>query len=70
MRYTVSDNLDIELKAVANDVHEKTRKILICFAISPDTGTVLDRKKYVESEMEKMTGMKNIDLEEIFKHKM
>ena len=48
---------------------KKTRKILIYFGISPNTGTVLDRKKYIESELKRMTGIKNLDLEEIFKHK-
>ena len=65
---SVSDNLE-QLKASASDVHEKTRKILIYFGISPNTGTVLDRKKYIESELKRMTGIKNLDLEEIFKHK-
>ena len=66
---SVTNNLE-QLKDIASDVHEKTRKILIYFGISPNTGTVLDKKKYIESEMERMTGIKNIDLEEIFKHKM
>ena len=48
---------------------KKLEIILIYFGISPNTGTVLDRKKYIESELKRMTGIKNLDLEEIFKHK-
>ena len=44
-------------------------KLFFEFGISPNTGTVLDRKKYIESELKRMTGIKNLDLEEIFKHK-